>query len=131
MKLQRYIILKVSLCSLVVLSMQNYVTGKGCLMSFRFFFFYSQIKHFPVSLRLFKIYVVGQRPQTIISLFPKQQILDSSKLKEFGDNNFKFNENDKQFSKWVENNVGKGEIAHYEQFLLFPLCFQKTCTSDT
>ena len=27
----------------------------------------------------------------------------------------------------VENTVGKGEIAHYEQFLLFPLCFQKAC----
>ena len=25
------------------------------------------------------------------------------------------------------NNVGKGEIAHYEQFLLFPQCFQKAC----
>ena len=25
----------------------------------------------------------------------------------------------------VENTVGKGEIARYEQFLLFPLCFQK------
>ena len=23
--------------------------------------------------------------------------------------------------------MGKGEIAHYEQFLLFPQCFQKTC----
>ena len=31
----------------------------------------------------------------------------------------------------VENTVGKGEIAHYEQFLLFPQCFQKTCTADT
>ena len=29
-----------------------------------------------------------------------------------------------------ENTVGKGEIARYEQFLLFPLCFQKTCTTD-
>ena len=28
-------------------------------------------------------------------------------------------------SKWVENTVGKGEIARYEQFLLFPQCFQK------
>ena len=27
--------------------------------------------------------------------------------------------------KQVENSVGKGEIAHYVQFLLFPLCFQK------
>ena len=23
--------------------------------------------------------------------------------------------------------MGKGEIAHYEQFLLFPQCFQKAC----
>ena len=27
----------------------------------------------------------------------------------------------------VENIVGKGEIARYEQFLLFPQCFQKAC----
>ena len=27
--------------------------------------------------------------------------------------------------KPVENTVGKGEIAHNEQFLLFPQCFQK------
>ena len=26
---------------------------------------------------------------------------------------------------------GKGEIACYEQFLLFQQCFQKTCTTDT
>ena len=24
----------------------------------------------------------------------------------------------------------KGEIAHYERFLLFPQCCQKTCTAD-
>ena len=30
----------------------------------------------------------------------------------------------------VENTVGKGEIARYEQFLIFPHCFQKTCTAD-
>ena len=46
-------------------------------------------------------------------------MLDSSKLKEFADDNFKFDENDKKLSKWVENTVGKGEIAHHEQFLLF------------
>ena len=28
--------------------------------------------------------------------------------------------------KWVENTVGKGEIARYEQFLLFLQCFQKS-----
>ena len=32
--------------------------------------------------------------------------------------------------KRVENTVGKGEIACYEQFLLFPQCFQKTYTAD-
>ena len=44
--------------------------------------------------------------------FSKQQILDSSKLKEFADDNFKFDENGRKLTKWVENNVGKGEIAH-------------------
>ena len=56
--------------------------------------------------------------------------LDSSKLKQFAYDNFKLNENGRKFSKRVENIVGKGEIASYEQFLLFPLCFQKTCTAD-
>ena len=28
----------------------------------------------------------------------------------------------------LENTVGKGEITRYEQFLVFPKCFQKTCT---
>ena len=28
-------------------------------------------------------------------------------------------------SKWVEDTVGKGEIARYEQFPLFPHCFQR------
>ena len=49
-----------------------------------------------------------------------QQILDPSKLKKFADDNFRFDENGRKFSKWVENTMGKGEIARYEQFLLFP-----------
>ena len=57
----------------------------------------------------------------------RRQILDSSKLKEFADNNFKFDENGRKLSKRVENTVGKGEIARYEQFLLFPQCFEKAC----
>ena len=32
-----------------------------------------------------------------------------------------------KLSKWVENTVGKAEIARYEQFLLFPECFEKAC----
>ena len=35
-----------------------------------------------------------------------------------------------QLSDRVENTVGKGEIACYEQFLLFPLCFQKVSVAD-
>ena len=47
--------------------------------------------------------------------------------KKFADDNFKFDENGRQLSKRVENTVGKGEIARYEQFHLFPQCFQKVC----
>ena len=57
----------------------------------------------------------------------RRKILDCSKLKELADNNFKFDENGKKLSKQVENTVGKREIARYEQFLLFPQCFQKAC----
>ena len=28
-----------------------------------------------------------------------------------------------------KNTVEKGETAHHKQFLLFPLCFQNTCTA--
>ena len=52
-------------------------------------------------------------------------------LKEFTDDNFKLDENGRKFFKQVENNVGKGGIACYEQFLLFPQCFQKSCKADT
>ena len=45
--------------------------------------------------------------------------------------NLKFDENGEKFSERIENTVGKGEIARYEQFLLFPQRFQKTCTADT
>ena len=73
-------------------------------------------------------FVVWERVNSV----PNNKFLDSSK----------FDENCRKFWRWVENTVGKGEIAHYEQtvgkgeiahyeqFLLFPLCFQKTCTGD-
>ena len=57
----------------------------------------------------------------------RRQILDSSKLKKFADDDFKYDENGRKLCKRVENTVGKGEIARYEQFLLFPQCFQKAC----
>ena len=57
----------------------------------------------------------------------RRQILDSSKLKDFADDNLKFEESGRKLFKPVENTMGKGEIARYEQFLLFPKCFQKAC----
>ena len=62
-----------------------------------------------------------------VNPLPDDKILDRSKLKRSADDNFKFDENSRKFSKWVENSMGKGEIARYEQFLLFLQCFQKTC----
>ena len=53
------------------------------------------------------------------------KILDSSNPKKFADDNFKFDENRRKLSKPVENTVGKGEIACYEKFLLFPQCFKR------
>ena len=52
--------------------------------------------------------------------FQNDKFESAFKLKEFADNNFKFDENGRMFFKWVENTVGKGEIARYDQFLLFP-----------
>ena len=59
----------------------------------------------------------------LVNLFPKQQILDSSNLKKLAEDNFKFSENCRKFSKRIENSVGKGENAHYQQFLHFLKCF--------
>ena len=54
-----------------------------------------------------------------ITLSFKQQLLNSSKLKDFTEDNFKFDENGRKVSERVENTVGKGDIACYEQYLLF------------
>ena len=43
-----------------------------------------------------------------IKLFTNQPNLDSSKLKEFADDNSKFDKIDRKFFKKVDNNVGTG-----------------------
>ena len=63
--------------------------------------------------------------------FPNDKILDSSKLEEFADDNFEFNENGRKSSERAENTVRKGETARYKRCLLFPQCFQNTFTADT
>ena len=54
------------------------------------------------------------------------KFLDFSKFREFADDNLNFIEMGKSSSKRVANTLRRGETAHYEQFLLFPQCFQKT-----
>ena len=56
---------------------------------------------------------------------PNDKILDWSKLKQSADDNFQFDENSRKFSKQVKNTVGKGQIARYEQFLLFHSVFKQ------
>ena len=64
--------------------------------------------------------------EPFFKLFPKRQILDRPILKEFADDNFKFDQKGRKFTPMrIENTVGKGEIAGYEQPLLSQ-CFQKT-----
>ena len=66
-----------------------------------------------------------------VNPFPNDKFLNSSKLKKFADNNFEFDVNGRKFSSQVKNTVGKGEIARFDQFLLFLQCFQRTCTEDS
>ena len=50
---------------------------------------------------------------------------------EFTNDNSKFDDNGRKFSRLVENTVEKGEVARHEQILIFPQGFQKSCTADT
>ena len=59
------------------------------------------MKHFDLSVMIY------------INPFPNDQFLRSSKMREFADDNFEFDENGRKFSKRVENTVRKGEIARY------------------
>ena len=43
--------------------------------------------------------------------FSKRQFLEFSKLKKFDNDNSKFDDSGRQFFKWIENSVGKAEIA--------------------
>ena len=66
-----------------------------------------------------------------INPLPHMAILGSTNSAEKKDMMSKFGQMGIQLSNWVENIVGKGEIARYEQFLLFPQCFQKLSVVDS
>ena len=80
---------------------------------------YASVKRYPKQNRT----LLYLSPTTNFRLFQIQ--------KKFAEYNFKVDENGRKIFKRIENTVGKGEIARYEQFLLFPQCFQKTFTADT
>ena len=48
---------------------------------------------------------------TTLTHYQTTNFIDSSKLKEFADDNFKFDEKGRKLTKRVENTVRKGEIA--------------------
>ena len=50
---------------------------------------------------------------TYFHSLPNDKILDWSKMKEFADNNFKFDKNGKEFFKRLEKTVGKGHIFRW------------------
>ena len=66
-----------------------------------------------------KHYVVS-KVENAAELFPKRQILDSSKLKDSANDNFKLDEIGRKLSIQVKNTVGKGEIAPSTLFRLYP-----------
>ena len=71
---------------------------------------------------LFSMWKISQIRFSKILLLPTLSLSQTTnKLKEFADDNFKFNKNGRKLSKQIENTAGKGEIARYEQFLLFPV----------
>ena len=68
---------------------------------------------------------LNQMTLAYINPLPDDKILDRSNLKQSADDNLKFDENSRKFSKQVENSVGKGEIARYEQFLFSHSVFKR------
>ena len=54
------------------------------------------------------------QPLSLYRHFQPLNLKPFPKLKEFEADNFRFDENGRKFFKWVENTMGKGEIAHYE-----------------
>ena len=60
-----------------------------------------------------------------LNTLPNDKILGMTKSKEFADNKLKVAGMMISLLDWVENTVGKGEVAGYQHFLLFPQCFLK------
>ena len=55
--------------------------------------------------------MLRQTSRVKLNPFPNEKKNRLFQTEEFADDNFKFDENSKKFSKRVENTVGKGEIG--------------------
>ena len=66
-----------------------------------------------------------------INPLPNDKILDQSDFKALADDKRNVTKKLKFVLGMVENNLGKGEIAGYKHFLLFPKCFQKPPISES
>ena len=66
-----------------------------------------------------------------LNSLPNDKILSLSKLKAFADDKINAIKELKFVVGTVENNVGIGENAGYQNFLLFPHCFQKLSISGS
>ena len=77
---------------------------------------------FSFSHNVFKELCTQGRYKLGVNPFPNDKFWTHPKLKDFADDNFKFDDFMKmsKFTKKVENTGGKREIARFEQFLLFP-----------
>ena len=69
--------------------------------------------------------------QNVFSSLPNDKILDYSRLKAFAGNKINVNQKLKFDIGRLENNMGKGEHASYQHFLLFQQCFQKAASSGS
>ena len=103
----------------------NFLVSHRCEIRFNNVIGQSTVLVFPTQKFLDNADLHGQMSmfENLIFLTLSQTtISDFSKLKDVADDNCKFDENGRKFFKWVENTVRQGEIARYEQFLLFPQC---------
>ena len=57
--------------------------------------------------------------------FTKRQLLDSSKVKEFADDNFKFDKNGRTFFKRGRKHCGKRRNGSFRTIFPFPTVFSK------
>ena len=90
------------------------------------------VDHRPLKLQWFITKLYAFPWLFIESLLPlsQRQILDSSKVPEFADDNLKFHENGRMFSKHVESTVEKRKNCSLRAISHFPTVFSKTCTAE-